>query len=104
MAARNSKQQLCIVTLGYQRFLLPQADALKFIDIMSRAATIERGFNDDTGDFRYTVGEVPRAELAVVRSSQLVMPQAEAIPDAPRSRRKSAAQLTHNPTQLLENF
>ncbi len=98
MAARNSKQQLCIVTLGYQRFLLPQPDALKLIDIMSRAAQVERGYAD--GDFKFVVGEAPEAELSVVRPGQLVMPQAAAAPVAPRGGRKSPAQLSHQPFLL----
>ena len=99
MAARNSKQQLCVVTLGYQRFLLPQPDALKLIDIMSRAAQVDRGYED--GDFKFVVGEAPEAELSVVRPGQLVMPQAAAAPVQPRSRRKATGQLPHQ-TFLLE--
>jgi len=99
MAARNSKQQLCVVTLGYQRFLLPQPDALKLIDIMSRAAQVERGYAD--GDFKFVVGEAPEAELTVVRPGQLAMPQAAAAPVPTSSRRKSPGQLAHQ-TFLLE--
>lgn len=102
MATRNSKQQLCVVTLGYQSFLLPQADALKLIDIMSRAARVESEYGH--GGYRYTVGEAPDAELTVVRPSQLVMPQAESAPSTPRARRKSTPQLEHNPIRLLEGF
>ncbi|OBY90722.1 hypothetical protein A6723_021080 [Pseudomonas sp. AU11447] len=98
MAARNSKQQLCVVTLGYQRFLLPQADALKFIDIMSRAAEVERDYSGDA--FKFIVGEAPEADLSVVRPGQLVMPQAAAAPVTPRSGRKSPAQLSHQPFLL----
>ncbi|MEK2642136.1 hypothetical protein AAAB92_27190 [Pseudomonas aeruginosa] len=74
--ARNRAQQLCIVTLDYQRFLLPQADALKLIDIMSRAAEVQADYASGAG-FKYTVGEAPEVELTVVRPSQLVMPQAK---------------------------
>ncbi len=84
--ARNRAQQLCIVTLDYQRFLLPQAD-----------------YASGAG-FKYTVGEAPEVELTVVRPSQLVMPQAEPAPTAPRARRKSPAQLTRDPVRLLEGF
>ncbi|HBO6755388.1 TPA: hypothetical protein ACHQ85_005813 [Pseudomonas aeruginosa] len=101
--ARNRAQQLCIVTLDYQRFLLPQADALKLIDIMSRAAEVQADYASGAG-FKYTVGEAPEVELTVVRPSQLVMPQAEPAQAAPRARRKSPAQLTHDPIQLLEGF
>ncbi|MCP1606435.1 hypothetical protein [Pseudomonas citronellolis] len=102
MAARNSKQQLCIVTLGCHRFLLPQPDALKVIDIMSRAAQVATNYTDD--GFKYTVGEAVDAELTVVRPGQLVMPQAEATPSASRARRKSTPQLEHNPIRLLGDF
>ncbi|WP_160286857.1 hypothetical protein [Pseudomonas knackmussii] len=102
MAARNSKQQLCVVTVGYREYLLPQADALKLIDIMSRAATVESDYSG--GEYKYVVGEAPRAELVVVRLGQLVMPQAEAAPTAPRSRRKSPALVEHDPTRLLGEF
>ena len=47
--ARNRAQQLCIVTLDYQRFLLPQADALKLIDIMSRAAEVQADYASGAG-------------------------------------------------------
>ncbi len=50
--ARNRAQQLCIVTLDYQRFLLPQADALKLIDIMSRAAEVQADYASGAG-FKY---------------------------------------------------
>ncbi|WP_281687599.1 hypothetical protein [Pseudomonas citronellolis] len=102
MAARNSKQQLCVVTLGYQRFLLPQPDALKLIDIMSRAAQVERDYADD--GLKFIVGEAPEADLSVVRPGQLVMPRAEATPSESRARRKSTPQLEHNPIRLLGDF
>ncbi|MCP8465221.1 hypothetical protein NK553_14815 [Pseudomonas sp. ZM23] len=99
MAARNSKQQLCVVTVNYECYLLPQGDALKVIDIMSRAAKVQQDYSD--GDFKYIVGESPRAELTVVRPGQLVMPKAAAEPVTQRPRRKSPAQLPHQ-TFLLE--
>ncbi|MFG9451231.1 hypothetical protein ACEP2X_28510 [Pseudomonas aeruginosa] len=101
--ARNRAQQLCIVTLGYQRFLLPQADALKLIDIMSRAAEVDHEYVSGAG-YKYTVGEAPNAELTVVRPSQLIMPQAEPAQAAARARRKSPAQLTHDAIRLLEGL
>jgi len=101
MAAR--KQQLCVVTLGYERFLLPQGDALKMIDIMSRAAKVDIDYTT-SGGLKYLVRETPDAELTVVRPGQLVMPQAEAVPAAPRARRKSTPQLEHNPIRLLGDF
>ncbi|EML7530085.1 hypothetical protein RO333_000473 [Pseudomonas aeruginosa] len=101
--ARNRAQQLCIVTLDYQRFLLPQADALKLIDIMSRAAEVQAAYASGAG-FKYTVGEVPEVELTIVRPSQLVMPQAEPAPATPRARRKSPAQVTHDAIRLLEGL
>ena len=98
MAARNSKQQLCIVTFNYERYLLPQADALKVIDIMSRAARVDMDYLGD--DIKYIVGESPSAELSMVRPGQLVMPRAASEPVAPRGRGKAPGQLPHQTFRL----
>lgn len=83
MAAAQTKQ-LCIVSLGYQRLLLPQAQALKLLEIASKALTLEADF--DTGRMLYRAGMPLEVEVTTVRAEQLIMPAADMVPAKPRAR------------------
>lgn len=79
MATRSIKQQqMAVVTLGYRDYLLPQASALKVLDLMSQAVEVESEFS--TRKMRYRVGEAPEVSLVVIKSDQLELPESELSP------------------------
>lgn len=83
MAARQT-QQLCVVTIGYQRYLLPQAQALKFMEVASKALTAEYDYDSNHRCAQYRIGDPPEVELATVRTEQLIMPDATLAPAKPK--------------------
>ncbi len=79
MATRSTKQQqMAVVTLGYRDYLLPQASALKVLDLMSQAVEVESEFS--TRKMRYRVGEAPEVSLVVIKSDQLELPESALSP------------------------
>lgn len=74
--------QYCIVTIGYQRLLVPQAQALKLMDIASKAMEVE--YDHYSEGHRYRVGKPLEVEVATVRAEQLIMPDAEMVPAKPK--------------------
>ncbi|WP_222932581.1 hypothetical protein [Pseudomonas sp. WS 5059] len=86
MAVRTSKpQQMAVVTLGYRDYLLPQASALKVLDLMSQALEVDSDFSSRKQ--RYRVGEAPEVSLVVVKSDQLDLPKSELAPASSRARK-----------------
>jgi len=81
MAASQAKQY-CIVTLGYQRLLLPKAQALKLMDLASTAMTVDYDYSGD--GIRYRVEAPLEVEVTTVRPGQVVMPAAEMNPTRPK--------------------
>lgn len=88
MAARTTKQQLCVVKLGFQSFLLPQAQAVKFLDLASNALAAEYEYSD-TRRMQYRIGDPPEVELTTVRADQLIMPESAMKPAKPATARGS---------------
>lgn len=86
MAARTSKQQqMAVVSLGYRDYLLPQASALKVLDLMSQALEVDSTYSGSK--LRYRVGEAPDVSLVVVKSEQLDLPKSELTPASTRARK-----------------
>lgn len=81
MAAAHAKQY-CIVTLGFQRLLLPKAQALKLMDLASTAMTVDLDYSGN--GIRYRVENPLEVEVTTVRPGQLVMPTAELKPARPK--------------------
>ena len=75
-------QPLFIVTLGHQKVLVPQAQALKLMEIASKALVVDYDFEGNS--IRYRVGEPLEVEATTVKSDQLIMPTATAAPAAPK--------------------
>ena len=83
MAARQEKR-LSLVKVGYQTFVLPQAQALRFYELASQALEVEY---DSTGEgFRskYRAQGQPSVELQSLAPGQLIMPEATVVPAKPR--------------------
>lgn len=53
----RKQEQLCAVRLDYHDWLLPMADGLKLVDIMSRAVPAERIYGN--GKKKFSVKEKP---------------------------------------------
>ena len=76
--------QYCIVTIGYQRLLLPQAQGLKLMEITSKALECSHEYDSTKGRYLYRVGDPLEIEVTTVREEQLIMPAAEMVPAKPK--------------------
>ncbi|EMQ6642032.1 hypothetical protein RXE51_005963 [Pseudomonas aeruginosa] len=76
--------QYCIVSIGYQRLLVPQAQALKLMEITSKALQCDHEYDTSKGRYLYRVGEPLEIEVTTVRAEQLIMPDAEIVPAKPK--------------------
>lgn len=79
--AAQSKQPLCLVTIGYMRLLLPQAQAIKLYEVASKAVGVEYDYG--AAGVKYTVTGPVEIEMTTVRPGQIVMPEASMAPARP---------------------
>lgn len=68
---------LACLTIGYQRYLMPQDKAMKVAELMQHCVTCQVNYDDG---YIYTPEEVPDIQFSLVRSSQVRMPVGEAAP------------------------
>ena len=68
---------LACLTIGYQRFLMPQDKAMKVAELMQHAVTCEVDYHDG---YTYTPQEAPDIQFSLVRANQVRMPAGEAAP------------------------
>lgn len=83
MSARSvttPAKQACVVTVGFQSYVLPANKGMELVALLQHAVTCEREFMG-TRDI-YTVGDQPRVDLSLVKPDQLVFPQGAATPAA----------------------
>ena len=79
---------MACLTIGYVDYLLPSAKAMKVAELMQEAFECRSGFDDR--HMTYTVSERPvNVAFALVRPSQVRMPQGETspLPSKPRQLR-----------------
>lgn len=77
--------QMACLTIGFAQYLLPSAKAMKVAELMQDAFECEQDFTGH--ELKYEVQpEQPRVAFALVRPSQVRMPdgQASPIPTKPR--------------------
>ena len=83
--APSKTVQMACLTLGFTQYLLPSAKAMKVAELMQEAFECEQHYTDR--ELQYEVQpEQPRVSFALVRPSQVRMPdgQASPIPTKPR--------------------
>lgn len=71
MTARASKVQHCVVSINFEHFVLPKTDALKLVDLMSKATRVERDFSARESFHKFDVLEAPKVELELLTDNQL---------------------------------
>ncbi|WP_314971740.1 hypothetical protein [Comamonas testosteroni] len=71
--------QMACLTIGYTQYLLPSAKAMKVAELMQDAFECEQDFTGH--EMKYEVQpDQPRVAFALVRPSQVRMPQGEKSP------------------------
>lgn len=68
---------LACLTIGYQRYLMPQDKAMKVAELMQHSVTCAVDYDEG---FVYTPEEAPDIQFALVRPGQVRMPAGEAAP------------------------
>ena len=71
MTARASKVQHCVVSINFEHFVLPKTDALKLVDLMSKATRVERDYSARESFHKFDVLEAPKVELELLTDNQL---------------------------------
>lgn len=71
MTAQASKAQQCVVSINFEQFVLPKTDALKLVDLMSKATRVERDFSALESFHKFDVLEAPKVELELLTDNQL---------------------------------
>ena len=72
MTARSRKVQQCVVSINFEQFVLPKTDALKLVDLMSKATQVDRDFHDYTDAVtKFYVLDAPKVELELLTDNQL---------------------------------
>lgn len=84
MATRQEKR-LCLVKFGYQSFVLPQTQALRFYELASQALEVDYADVSEDHRTKYRATGQPRVELEALTPGQLIMPEATMVP-APSKR------------------
>jgi hypothetical protein len=79
MAPRQEKR-LSLVTVGYQTFVLPQAQALRFYELASQALEVDYDGAGEAFRSRYRAKGQPSVELQALAPGQLIMPEASVVP------------------------
>ncbi len=75
--ATTKATPLACLTIGYQRYLMPQDKAMKVAELMQHSFTCD--VNYDEG-YTYTPQEAPDIQFSLVRPNQVRMPAGEAAP------------------------
>lgn len=76
--APKSVPMACL-TIGYTQYLLPSAKAMKVAELMQEAFECDQQYTDREVVYQVQP-EQPRVAFALVRPSQVRMPQAEPAP------------------------
>ncbi|MFE1574263.1 hypothetical protein ACFIQG_21030 [Comamonas odontotermitis] len=90
---------MAILSIGYQRYVMPSAKAMKVAELMQGAVSVDYDYRATTSTSKYIVqDEELRIAFELVRADQIAMPES-AIEPAPDPRQRTA-QLTHEPRRL----
>lgn len=81
MATRQEKR-LSLVKVGYQTFVLPQAQALRFYELASQALEVDYAGAGEGFRSKYRAKGQPSVELHSLAAGQLIMPEATVVPAA----------------------
>lgn len=71
--------QMASLTIGYNDYLMPASKAMKVAELMQDAFECDQSFEGIEHVYEVKPGQ-PRAAFALVRPSQVRMPQAEPAP------------------------
>lgn len=91
---------MCIVTIGYQHYLIPVADGLKVMDIMQKALSCEWNFRSDSGKKEFDVGDAPTLSMQTIRADQLRMPPGAVVTPATQSTQTTPKRIAKQPLRL----
>lgn len=81
---------MCIVTIGYQHYLIPIADGLRVMDIMHKALSCEWNFREGS-EKEFDVGDAPTLSMQTIRADQLRMPPGAVVTPATQTTPKRIA-------------
>lgn len=73
-------QQLCVVAIGIDYFVMPMADGVRLVEIMGRAAPVERQYLSPRDRYVLREDRDTRVELAAVRADQIIAPPTRSSP------------------------
>ncbi|MEN5179231.1 hypothetical protein ABE501_05540 [Comamonas testosteroni] len=96
-ATKPKNLPMAILSIGYQRYVMHSAKAMKVAELMQGAVSVDYDYRAST--LKYIVQEEElRIAFELVRADQIAMPES-AIEPTPAPR-QSTAQLTHEPRRL----
>ncbi|HEY4294538.1 hypothetical protein [Luteibacter sp.] len=73
---KPKKGPLCVITIGFQTFLMPVTAGMKLVQLLGQAIECEE-FYAGTYERRYTAGKQVDVHLATVRDDQVRLPDPE---------------------------
>lgn len=99
--SRQAKQEpMVLLILDHQPYLMPQADGLKVMQLLTGAARCDFGrWDDRLRAETYVVRQPPSVEMKTVRPEQLEFPEGEIFPVGRRAPR-SPRQISENKPKL----
>lgn len=74
---------LAVVEIGYARYLLPRAKALKVAELMGEAVSVKIDWPEGARRPQFTAEAVPDVQITFIGSDQVAMPEGVTSP-APR--------------------
>lgn len=95
--AKPKNVPMAILSIGYDRYVLPSAKAMKVAELMQGAAAVDFDYRDRGSKYIVQQEEL-RIAFELVRADQLVMPEG-AIEPAPAARRTPGL-LVNEPRKL----
>ena len=90
MATAKKAVPMCVVSVGYQDFLMPASSGMKLVEIMTAAVKCERGYSPRC----VVIGEQPEVSLEMVKPQHIRQ-------RAPGRDDESALALENNPSPVL---
>ena len=89
---------MCIVTIGYQHYLIPVADGLKVMSIMQKALSCEWTYGDSGKEVE--AGAQPTLSMQMVSADQIRMPPGAAVTPATQSTQTTPKRIAKPPLRL----
>lgn len=67
--------QMCCITIGYERYLLPADQGMKVVSMMQGAIGCDRKYEGGDAGYTYIVRRQPEIELALIQPGQVRRPE-----------------------------